>query len=221
MFTLGATVCAMLGGFAATMIDQGSIMTAVGVIMAAMALALGIIWSLRMSSTCLTIVVDTAGGFDRIEDWHTGEWVERFTEFLYVLSSFAWAAVIGVALDYAVVASGGPRGVAIAVSLFVYSPIALLSMLEIGGWVSPVSLPVWGSLFWGWWAWTRFYLMAALLDAAVVLAVIGLAHVMGMLTLLVAPALLVAWLMIYFRLLGRLGLYCADRVARERRESRS
>jgi len=59
--------------------------------------------------------------------------------------------------------------------------------------------------------------LAALLDAAVLVLATGLVYLLGPFSFFFLPVVLVTWSMIYFRLLGRLGLYCIHGVARPER----
>jgi DNA-directed RNA polymerase subunit M/transcription elongation factor TFIIS len=184
------------------------------------AAALSGVWLVMMAKACLTIVVDTAGGIDDIDSWNQENFLDRFFDLLYPFSSFGWGALLGLILDSGLRACGLPEGAGLLLCLFLIPPIALLSMLETGTWLHPFSMPLWGSLFWGWRGWATFYLMAALLDAAFALVWMGLDYAVGWYALFLLPALLVTWCMIYFRLLGRMGLYCADHIARERRREK-
>ncbi len=172
-------MCYLVGSLGFGFLMDGGLMTIMGGIISALAVAMGIIWFSRMSSTCLAITGETAGGFDNVEDWHSGEWVERFAEFLCVLSSGAWVAVLAWGVDSAAVAAGSPRGVGIAVTYFFAFPVVLLSMLETGTWISPYSAPLWGSLSNAWRGWLGFYFVSATLAEAVAALAIGLLFALG------------------------------------------
>lgn len=222
---LGGVVCSVLGGIGARLIAQASyfdvagwLYALVGTLLAAATVCLGLLVLARLANACLTIVVDTASAIDAIDDWHEGEWVDRIGDVLYLVGSIAWAAVLGLLLDYALRACGLSRGVGMAAGVFFLQPIVLLSMLEADTPLTPVSLSVWQTLATAWQGWLAFYALAALDLALLLVANIGLGYLGGLLRLLILPFLIVAWLMIYFRLLGRLGLYCAWKTARQSRQ---
>jgi DNA-directed RNA polymerase subunit M/transcription elongation factor TFIIS len=176
---------------------------------------LGFMWLLWMSSACLMIVVDTAGGIEPIDNWRRDNFLDRAFDFVYLLSAYGWGGLIGLILDSVLVACGLPQGSGVFLGVFMVPPIALLGLLETGSWLNPFSLPLWSTLVAGWRGWGMFYLMAALLDAAVFLLAIGLDYLIGPVSYFFVPVVLVTWCMIYFRLLGRLGLCCIHQVSQD------
>ena len=89
--------------------------------------------------------------------------------------------------------------------MFLTFPVILLSMLETGSVLNPISLAVWGSLLRRWWAWLGFYILAGLLVAAVVGVEHGLQALGGPWLALPAAIFTATAMPVYFRLLGRLG----------------
>ncbi len=219
-FTLGGTVVAVVGVRASQLILAGGFSTVIGGILAAIAMGIGFIWLMFTSNAVLTTVAETASGMDAIEDWHRDEWVDRLPDLFFLINSFAWAGVAGLGLEAALTACGLPSWTGILAGFFLFHPIVLLSMLETASFLIPVSVPVLESMFTVWWGWLQFYLLSAVLDAAAILIAAGLFYVAGMRAVYLLPLLIVTWYLIYFRLLGRLGLYCAHRVSpRQRRQS--
>jgi len=100
------------------------------------------------------------------------------------------------------------------ISLVLIFPVSLLAMLETGSPLNPFSLPVWRSLLYAWWAWGLFYVETTVLIGVLGgLALLAAIYVPAM-GMVVAAPLLVATLMIYFRLLGRLAWRCGEGAAR-------
>lgn len=220
-FTLGGTVVAVVGVRASQLILAGGLSTVIGGILAAIAMGIGFIWLMFTSNAVLTTVAETASGMDAIEDWHRDEWVDRLPDLFFLINSFAWAGVAGLGLDAALTACGLPPCTGILVGFFLFHPIVLLSMLETASFLIPASVPVLESMFTVWWGWLQFYVLSAVLDAAAILIAAGLFYVAGMRAVYLLPLLIVTWYLIYFRLLGRLGLYCAHRVSQHHRRQSS
>jgi hypothetical protein len=187
------------------------------VLLAAMFL-LGSIWAVVASAQCLSILRDTAYGCDDIENWPEALFLDWIGEFFFLVSSLALSVLPGLVLGRALEAAGVPPFLTVAVSLLLMFPITLLALLETNSPLNPFSLPVWRSLVTVWWAWGLFYIETTVLVAtAGCLAFLAVAYVPVVGTFLARPALLVAALMIYFRLLGRLAWRCARAAAPDKR----
>jgi hypothetical protein len=186
-----------------------------GVVLLAVGCVGTLMWTAVMSITCLTILHETAAGNDQMEDWPELSWfVDWIGECFYIVNSLLLSVAPGGVIGWALNHDLPPSWLAAPVSLLVLLPIVLLSMLETGSPLNPISPAVWWS-FWGaWWAWGLFYFETV--AAAGALGGLAWAGVqfMGPFVLLAAPLLLVPALFIYFRLLGRLA-WCCTQAARK------
>ena len=186
------------------------------VVVSAIMLLIGLMYFVWASRYCLTILTETANGVERIEDWSSSDVVERAFQALYLLNSLILSFLVGWGLEY--LAGSLPQGIAPAATMFVLFPIVLLSMLERGTVLNPVSPAVWWSVLANGWAWLGFYVLAGLLVSAVVALDFGLRRLLGIWGSGLTAVLMATALMIYFRLLGRLGWYCSER-SRDRSRS--
>jgi DNA-directed RNA polymerase subunit RPC12/RpoP len=179
---------------------------------------LGALYSIWVSSSVLRILSETANGVDRIEEWANQDFVEWAFEALYLVNSFVLSVLVGWGVES--LAARLPAGCGMAVSVFVLFPILLLSMLETGTVMNPVSPAVLGSLASRWWVWGGFYLLAGLLAAGVAAAGVGFWALAGAWSAIPSAIVVTPAIMIYFRLLGRLGWYITDRSRRSARRAR-
>jgi len=204
MFSAAAIAILVVAAVAAAM---GSVAT-IGHYMVSMSFAgaagvLTMMWVAAASATLLAVVVDTAAGNDRVENWPEGMFLDWLGDAFYVINALAVSVLPGVAAGWLLGASRA--GVlSVAISIFCVFPIVLLSMLEWGSAVKPLSGRILGSLLTAPGSWALFYLQSA----GLVLAAGGLMWVASLIAcglggVLAAPVF-VASLLIYFRLLGRL-----------------
>ncbi|MBX7165163.1 MAG: hypothetical protein K1X74_02325 [Pirellulales bacterium] len=176
-----------------------------GVAMAFPAIAL--LWvsllTFSFGASCfLSIVQETAAGADDVESWADLDWRLWVLPLVYV----AFAGLCGAALGYgAGRLIGGYIEVAVAAGIALLGPLVLVSTLETGSPLNPVSLPVWASLLRRWWAWLLYYLLSGVVVALAVAVYGGLMGVVGLQLagLLGAPVAAAAWFIVA-RLLGRL-----------------
>jgi len=168
----------------------------------------GLVYFFWASKYCLTIVAQTANGAERIEEWFTEDPAERWFESLYLINSLILGSLIGLCVE------GLTRtlaaGLGAGAGLFFSFPVILLSMLETGSVLNPISPAVLGSLVRRCWAWLAFYVLAALLMAASVGLEYGLHALGGPWAALPGTILTATAIMVYFRLLGRLGWYITE-----------
>ena len=175
-------------------------------------------WFARLLLCCVSIVSDTAEGCETLENWPVADWWDRIFDTFYLFNSFFFSGALGVGIGRLLTEAGMPMelGLALgfAVGLWLGFPILLLSYLANGSPWNPFSLSVWGSLITAWPGWLGFYLLTALLWVGfLVLGEVCLQWLSvpgGIATLL----LFLTVLMIYCRMLGRLGWYCVDRTAK-------
>lgn len=183
----------------------------------AFACVLTMLWTVVTSASMLAILIDTAYGHDEVESWPSGPFLDWMLESLFVVHALLLSAAPMLVTAYFAGSADLLRGVHFPIIIMVLFPIILLSMLETGSPVNLVSPTTWRTLWVAWWAWGLFYVETTLL-----LAGLGrLAQLAWSLGGLPAAALtstiLVAMLMIYVRLLGRLAYCCSKALARVER----
>jgi len=184
---------------------------------AASSFVFGLMYFVWASKWCLTILTQTANGVDRIEDWSTEDFVERAFASLYLINSLIASMLIGWGIES--LAPTLPPGAGTGGAVFLLFPVVLLSMLETGSVLNPISRAVSGSLLTRWWAWCGFYLLAGLLVAAVVGVEQGLRTLGGPWAALPAAIFTATAMLVYFRLLGRLGWCITERSRRRAKQS--
>jgi hypothetical protein len=177
------------------------------------AVILGVMCFAFASACALAVVRDTANGLSKITSWPGIDILDYLVEPLYLFNSICVSVLPGVALGWALARHGLPGGALGPVGALLLFPIVLLSMLESGSPLVIISGPVWRTFAVAGRGWAAFYLTSAALLAAGCLAAGAAAWIGGLSgTFVAAVATAAAWL-IYFRLLGRLAWYCADRMA--------
>jgi hypothetical protein len=172
---------------------------------------LAVCWAGVFFINLLTILGDTAAGADEIGHWPEAvAFIDWAGNTFFVINSLAVSVLAGQGLGWLLRQAQLPgvyAMVGVPVMLF---PFLLLSTLEVNSPLVPISKAVCRSLLRNWHAWAGFYLETILLVAAIGASAIA-AMLLGSLFLAI-PVLaltIVATLMIYFRLLGRLAWCCA------------
>jgi len=164
---------------------------------------LAVLFSFWISSSALKIVTATANGAERIEEWASEDFLDWAFEALYLVNSVVISLLAGWGLQ--ALFPRLPPDVPVIGSLFVLFPVILLSMLETGSAMNPISPALLRSLFSQWYAWLGFYALAAMLLTVVAGLVAGLWLWIGPWSAFPSSLVIAPALMIYFRLLGRLG----------------
>jgi len=194
----------------------GAIPWIASMVLCGLAFLLGLMWSVVAFVSCLSILRDTAYGCHDIENWPEAVFQDWVGEFFFLIGSLGVSVLPGLVIGRVLESAGIAGWPSVWISIVLVFPVSLLAMLETNSPLSPFSLPVWRSLLYAWWAWGLFYVETTVLIAALgglgLLAAIYV-PVMGM--VLAAP-LLVATLMIYFRLLGRLAWRCGEGAMRDK-----
>ena len=167
-----------------------------------------LLWGIAASPLLLAIAQDTGEGNDQVEAWPEPVFTDWAFDFLYVVDSFVVALLPGVVLARVLAIAEQPYWMAIPGSLFFLFPVVLLSMLEAGSPIVPVSASVVASLFSMAWAWVVFYVESAMLLA-------GFLAFSGVVSYFIGPwgviPIAVVWvwvLIVYFRLIGRVAWCC-------------
>jgi hypothetical protein len=202
MVLSGIVVCFIMMGALAAITSLG------GAIFGTFLLAAGSIltgmWLCWTSVVALRILEDTANGADEIHNWPDMAFIDWFLEAVYIINAAVLSAVPGVLLSFVGRMTAGDSWLTIGTSSFLFFPIILLSMEEANTVFQVLSRPVLRSLFNKTRLWLCFYLTTGLLIAAsavvlMLLAPMGLFYsVVGLFSLIIAN------MMIYFQMLGRL-----------------
>jgi drug/metabolite transporter (DMT)-like permease len=171
---------------------------------------LPIIWitflTFSYAAACgLCVLESTAGGLDRIEGWPEPNWKEWMAHLMYV--GWIGAIPMGVSYGLGVLANlqGIPLVLSMPVAFFVIYPISLMSALEANSIWVPLTKSILGSLVKWWWCWLMFYLLSGLIAWGLVAAAVFAVNSSNDIVLVALGPLLAAVVLIYSRLLGRLG----------------
>ena len=174
---------------------------------------IGMLWAVTTITALLAILIDTAYGYDEIENWPSGTFGDWLVESAPVVFGLLLSMLPARGVAYALGPANLLSGLCLLTSFLVLFPILLLSMLETNSPLNPLSPPIWRSLLTARRAWVTFYLETAVLVIGGWYVVQALLLVLFPGGLIVASFVLVAGLMIYFRLLGRLAWFCRQRSA--------
>ena len=173
-------------------------------------------WIVLISVHVTAIVQDTSEGLHEVFAWpDLSQWLDWFMESLFVVSSAAIAAIAGYGVSRCFNASGNLSHVGLFAGSFFVFPVALLSTLDSGSPLIPVSRPIWASLYRVVGGWITFYLAAAILAAVVLIPTWFAIQYYPRASSVVLGPYLAAGVMVYARLLGRLGWHCAVQTAEE------
>ncbi len=197
----------------------GAIPWIASMVLCGLALVLGLMWSVVAFVSCLSILRDTAYGCHDVENWPEAVFLDWVGEFFFLIGSLTVSVLPGLGIARALESAGIAGWPSVWISIVLIFPVSLLAMLETNSPLSPFSLPVWRSLLYAWWAWGLFYVETTVLIAAAGLLVLLAAIYVPFLGMMLAAPLLVATLMIYFRLLGRLAWRCGEGAARGRQRN--
>ena len=183
-------------------------------IFAASGIMVAMAWAAVAFSYGVAIVRDTAEGSRRVESWPDGLFLDWIGDCLYVINALVLSALPGLGVLLLAGPLGPAGALAVPLSMLALFPVLLLSMFEADSPLVPVSPAVWRSMLDVRWAWGAFYAETAALCLAVGWFLRESMLALQWLTLVPDAFLLVAAMMIYLRLLGRLGHCCADAARR-------
>ena len=181
------------------------------------AITIGAVFATNLAVSLLGILQDTANGKDAIESWPDVNFLDWIGEAFYVFSGLFIAAfpacvlakvlsLLGASdeLFWLIAIGGSSLGI-----LFLF-PFALVSMLESGSAIMPVSQPILRSLRLARGSWVVFtFLSGLVLGAGLCLGAVRVLWRDHTLMNFVIALLWVVAFAIYFRLLGRL-VWCCD-----------
>jgi hypothetical protein len=178
-----------------------------------------VIWFAVAAACALAIIGDTANGCDRIVRWPDAAFLDWIGETFVVATGVGISVAPLVGLAWVSREFGSPSDGGVPVGFFFLFPVVLLSLLENGALFDVVSLPLLRTFWVAPGGWGRFYLSTAILllaAATIVLLAIpagGGGQPWGIVAIAVVSVMSSLVWLIYFRLLGRLAWFCADRTA--------
>ncbi len=188
--------------------------------------AVGALLVMVNASCCLTILQESAAGNRAIEDWPGLAIIDYLLETFYIVNSVLISAAIVWFLSYPLAGFGIARDFFVVGCFVMLFPVMLLSMLEAGSCLSPVSLAVYAGMRRSRRSWLVFFIESLILAFGLLIYLelldfllykysehITISIVFMTVAMAVGPAVLLE--MIYFRLLGRLAWICAEDSRRE------
>ena len=176
-------------------------------------------WFAVAGACALAVVGDTANGCDRIVRWPTAAFLDWIGETFVIATAVGISVAPLVGLAWMSRQAGSPSDGGVPVGFFFLFPVVLLSLLENGALFDVVSLPTLRTFWVAPGGWGRFYLSTALLVlAAATISVLAMpagggGQLWGNAAIVVVSVMSSLVWLIYFRLLGRLAWFCADRTA--------
>jgi hypothetical protein len=181
----------------------------------------GVIWIVVAAGICLAILRDTAFGNNRIQEWpDTLLFVDWCFDSFYVINSLVLSALPLIVAAHLWEVDDLVAEPFLSASTAALFPFLLLSMLEANSPMNPFSWSVCRSLVVRWWAWGMFYIETTVILLATAWLIGNVWPIMKpLLAMALLAPVVVAVLLIYFRLLGRLAWCLARESARGKRPS--
>jgi hypothetical protein len=168
------------------------------------------LWLSAIAALCCSILTDSSEGNDKLYNPPNANFMEWFGPAFYLALAIAASLVLGGLL-------GAPLArvpEAMAIGFFLFFPLVLLSMLEIGSPVGFVSSRLFGTLLNRPGCWLLFYLETAPLVVAIYFGATSPA--ISTLAVVLASPFCLAMALLYFRLLGRLAWWLAGSLAEDK-----
>ena len=169
-------------------------------------------WLVAAAAFLLPILCETAEGSDRIENWPDAVFVDWMLQALQFVGPTFLAGIVASILDQALQSAGAAPGVGTLVGWFLAFPYFLLSVLETGSPLVPFSLPILKSFWQAWRGWLQFYLHSAAIWGVAIGLIEFVLLWQGRYFLVLVAGVVVAAMILYFRLLGRLAWYAAEQL---------
>jgi hypothetical protein len=163
-----------------------------------------------LAACWLAIVTESSEGNDAIEAWPDLVFLDWMFEGLYVVMAALVSCIPGWLLALAWPGEPLLRAGVIAGGVAVFFPVVLLSMLDVGSPLAPLSAKILGSLWRAPGAWLVFWVESALLMAGLVGAAAAIYQWTPAALVLMGPVFVLVSIW-YFRLLGRLGWVLSEK----------
>jgi hypothetical protein len=171
---------------------------------------LGIMCVSALAACWLAIVTESSEGNDAVEAWPDLVFLDWMFEGLYVIMASLVSCIPGWLLALLWPDEPLVRLAVIAGGAVVSFPIVLLSMLDVGSPLAPLSAKILGSLVRAPHWWLVFWIESGLLLTGLVVAGVAIVQWAPAAVVLMAPIIVLVsfW---YFRLLGRLGWVLSEK----------
>jgi hypothetical protein len=182
-----------------------------GAMFTGITLVLLMIWFFTISAYNLTILREASEGVEAFRGMSSDIFLDLFEEALYMLISIFWGGLPGWLIVLLFPGLGSAKPLVIIPLAMILYPLFLLSMLENDSVATPFSKPVWRSLWYAWHAWVLFYLLTLLVGETLVYLLRLIPFQDFWLEIIILSIVLPFFLMVYFRLLGRLTWFCSGR----------
>lgn len=190
----------------------GAIVT--GFLLYLMAFLPGVLCFVLIAMFCFAIVQDTANGQDKIESWPELSLFAWFESALFFGAAIFLSGMPGALVAGGLMCLGAPPWVSLLLPmslLFLFPPV-LISMLEAGSVMEPLSASLTRSFIPLRKYWLQFYAWS--LGIGILgLMVLSFSFSFGVITMLPGAATVTMLPLIYFRLLGRMAMMYRDYVA--------
>ncbi len=181
----------------------------VGALFTGLTLVLLMIWFFTVSAYNLTILRETSEGVEEFRGMPSDIFLDLFEEAFYMLVSLFWGGLPGWLVVLLFPELGSVKLLVLIPLAMILYPLFLLSMLENDSVAMPFSKPVWRSLWYAWHAWVLFYLLTLLVGETLVYLLRLIQFQDFWLEIIILSIVLPFFLMVYFRLLGRLTWFCS------------
>lgn len=178
-------------------------------LLSSLTLLLALFFLFLASAVCLTIFNDTSAGVGKFNNRQLGWFTDWFVDATYLVANLFYSAVPAMILIFVL-----PIKPEIRLPIYLFSeillfPIFLMSASERKSPITIYSKPVWKSLWYAWHSWVLFYLLTLLIGETFVYSLrvipFGNTQMEFLFIAIISPLLLI----VYFRLLGRLGWFCS------------
>jgi hypothetical protein len=189
----------------------------VGAMFTGLTFVLLMIWFFTISAYNLTILRETSEGVEDFKGMPSGIFLDLFEEAFYMLISIFWGGLPGWLIVFLFPVLGSVKPLVIIPLAAILYPLFLLSMLENDSVATPFSKPVWRSLWYAWHAWVLFYLLTLLVGETLVYLLRLIPFQDFWQETIILSIVLPFFLMVYFRLLGRLTWFCSGRLDEQAR----
>lgn len=209
--SVGYVLVLLVLAYALAMAATGGFGAVVGMCFFAGGCVSGMVLTAIAFSMLLVIVADTSAGAKQVQNWPPlHDW---FGDFFVLVVAVMMSGFPGWAICHVLPGHDLTQAAIFAASIVVCFPITLLSQLEIGSMWGVLSPKVVKSLFICPFSWMTFFVLTALMAAALIGTAYGFAK-LGINPIFILAPMGVAMFLLYGRLLGRLAWTLAESTAK-------
>jgi DNA-directed RNA polymerase subunit RPC12/RpoP len=206
--------CLIIWGFADPSASSQTLLAVIIVGLSAVGFILFFLWLAGLASIFFVIITESSEGNATIHSWPSANFTDWFPQLLYLITAAIFSLGPGAILARFGLDDPLFRTASVAIGFMLSFPIIVLSQLEIGSPFGLVSFRVVQSLIKCPFSWLVFYIETGILIAICALVAYFAEHTHILFTFLFTP-LFVMSILLYGRLLGRLGWVLADRMGVE------